>query len=378
MSFLNKIKNNSLGINTNPFTTERKAEKTVTTPLNKQQIDPFIAKKETGAPVTPVKPSFLGGVKPGVVNKPAGIPTGMPAAGKPAIPTMAKPTVVTPQKPAAAPSPVNQEATEATANPTPQEMIKDMESIDMKEPVKTEEKVLEPAKEEVKTEAVTEGKEESKAEEAAKDKTTKKKTTTKKKASTKTAKKTEVDEPIDEQLTETVETFFKMPRTTMKYSDAIQSVRGNFVDENWEEFRQSAIAESDAIVIESDMQEGAIKKTISKLSTLREKIWVQFMDTKTLLESLSNKDAEGLIERVKFVNLEGSNETARKKSGVLAVMNYKTDENENINLYELYDETKGRFYFLKGIMDTIQYKTQVLITMSSALKLEKNHINNHQ
>ena len=375
MSFLNKVKNNSLGIKTNPFTTERKAENTVTTPVNTPQVDPFVAK--AGAPTTPAKPSFLGGIKPGM-SKPAGIPTGVPggipAAGKPTMPTMAKPTVVTPQKPAAAPSPAT---AEVTAAPSPQEMIKDMENIDMKEPVKAEEKVVEPVKEEVKTEAATEEKEESKTEETAKAKsTTKKKATTRKKSTAK--KKEEVDEPINEQMAETVETFFKMPRTTMKYSDAIQSVRGNFIDENWEEFRQSAIAESDAIVIESDMQEGAIKKTISKLSTLREKIWVQFMDTKTLLESLSNKDAEGLIERVKFVNLEGSNETARKKSGVLAVMNYKTDDNENINLYELYDETKGRFYFLKGIMDTIQYKTQVLITMSSALKLEKNHINNHQ
>lgn len=378
MSFLNKVKNNSLGIKTNPFTTERKAENTVTTPVNAPQVDPFVAKAGAGAPTTPAKPSFLGGIKPGV-SKPAGIPTGVPtgvpAAGKPAMPampTMAKPTVVTPQKPvAAAPSPADKETAEVTTNLSPQEMIKDMESIDMKEPAKAEEKVAEPVKEEVKTEAATETKEESKAK-----KTTTKAKTTRKKVTTK--KKEEVDEPINEQLAETVETFFKMPRTTMKYSDAIQSVRGNFIDENWEEFRQSAIAESDAIVIESDMQEGAIKKTISKLSTLREKIWVQFMDTKTLLESLSNKDAEGLIERVKFVNLEGSNETARKKSGVLAVMNYKTDDNENINLYELYDETKGRFYFLKGIMDTIQYKTQVLITMSSALKLEKNHINNHQ
>lgn len=363
MSFLNKVKNNSLGIKTNPFVTERKAESTMTTP----PIDPFV--KQAGA--TPAKPSFLGGVKPGVPSKPAGIPT-VSKPSIPSMPTMAKPTVVTPQKPvAAAPSPVKEEKIEETINPSPQEMIKDMESIDMKEPVKVEET----AKEEVKKETVKQEEFNTEIEEK---KTKTKAKTTKKKTATKTAKKVEVDEPIDEKLAETVETFFKMPRTTMNYSDAIQSVRGNFIDENWEEFRQSAIAESDAIVIESDMQEGAIKKTISKLSTLREKIWVQFMDTKTLLESLSNKDAEGLIERVKFVNLEGSNETARKKSGVLAVMSYKTNENENINLYELYDETKGRFYFLKGIMDTIQYKTQVLITMSSALKLEKNHINNHQ
>lgn len=373
MSFLNKVKNNSLGIKTNPFVTERKVENTMTTPVNaQQQIDPFVSK--AGIPTQPAKPSFLGGTKTGISSKPTGIPKGVPSVAKPAMPAMAKPTIPTPQKPTA-PSPIKEKVT----NSSPQEMIKEMDSIDMKEPIKVKEKSVNPVQEEIKIETISETKNDIKTEEITEEKKAKTKTkTTRKKATTKTTKKNEVDEPIDESLAETIETFFKMPRTTMNYCEAIKSIRGNFVDENWEEFRQSAIAESDAIVIESDMQEGAIKKTISKLSTLREKIWVQFMDTKTLLESLSNKDAEGLIERVKFINLEGSNETTRKKSGVLAVMNYKTDENENINLYELYDETKGRFYFLKGVMDTIQYKTQVLITMSSALKLEKNHINNHQ
>ena len=124
------------------------------------------------------------------------------------------------------------------------------------------------------------------------------------------------------------------------------------------------------------MQEGAMKKTIARLSELREKVWVSFCDTKTLMESLSNKDVEGIIERTKFGNLEGANDTLRKKSGVLAVMNYQTPDGDIINLYEVYDETKERFYFLKGIMDTIAYKTNVLITMSSAIKMEKQHTNN--
>lgn len=371
MSFLNKVKNNSLGIKTNPFTTERKAESTMTA---QQFNDPFLAKPviPTGnqfGTTTAAKPSFLGGTKPSIPNK----PVGMPSAIKPNMP---KPAAATPSPvPVSAPTPAQVPTKEEVKkdnviNQSAQEMINEMETIEMKEPI-IEEKVA-------KQETFDTLAEEKKTETEEKKTKTKSKTS-RKKSSTKTAtKKTEVDEPINEELAETIETFFKMPKTTLNYAEAIKRVRGNFVDENWEAFRKSVIEESDAIVIESDMQEGAVKKTISKLSTLREKIWVQFMDTKTVLESLSNKDAEGLIERVKFVNLEGSNETARKKSGVIAVMNYKTDEGENINLYELYDETKDRFYFLKGIMDTIQYKTQVLITMSSALKLEKNHINNHQ
>ena len=369
MSFLNKIKNNSLGITTNPFTTGRKAENTVTTTPNVN--DPFMAKtasapKLGATPTTSNKPNFLGGVaKPfsgGIPspNKNATIPTMNKPTGVPSAPGIApKPSPVAPS------TPKTEVKTEVkNIDVSPQEMIKDMEQIEMKEA---------PQKEETKTDIESVEKKEVIVEE----KSTKTKAkTTRKRTATKT-KKTEVDEPINEELADKIEAFFKMPKTTVKYSEAVQNIKGNFIDKNWEEFRSDIIAESDSIFIESDMQEGAIKKTISKLSTLREKIWVQFMSTKHLLESISNKDAEGLIERVKFVNLEGSNETARKKSGVLAVMNYKTDEGENINLYELYDETKDRFYFLKGVMDTVKYKTDVLITMSSALKLEKGHINNH-
>lgn len=195
---------------------------------------------------------------------------------------------------------------------------------------------------------------------------------TKKKTSSSSDENSESDDTEKVQK-DVIESIFKIPTTDLSYAEAMQLINNNFIDEEWEEFRQNLIEESDDIVIESDMQEGAVKKTLSKLSILREKVWIPYMDTKVKLESLSNKDTEGLIERVKYSRAEGANDCLRKKSGIVAVMEYKTPNGENLNLYELYYETRKRFLFLKGILDSIAYKSNILITMSSAIKLEKNN-----
>jgi hypothetical protein len=368
MSFLDNVKANKPGIGggVNPFATSGGTKMTNST------NNPF-APKGTPAPAAP----FNIAVAPGAVPSKPAAPIGKPSfPGVPKAPGMAVPkpgAVPAPVKPATSPTPApveakadtKEEVKEKAKEVSTEEMIKDIKETKVEEPTAAQ---AETKKEAVEEKKATKAKAETKKE----TKTKSRKTSTRKKAEEATTKEV-VDTP---EVTETIETLFKMPTTSIKYSEAIQAIKSKFVDEEWENFRKEVIEESDKIVIESDMQEGAMKKTIAKLNALREKIWVNFVDTKSLFESLSNKDTEGLIERVKFASLEGANETIRKKAGVLAVMNYVTPEGENVNLYEVYDETKNRFYFLKSVMDTIKYKSDVLITMSSAIKMEKSHSNN--
>lgn len=369
MSFLDNIKTNKPGVGSgvNPFATGA---------MKANNSNPFAAKTTSApaaaAPANPFNiaatPAATGVVpKAGAVKKPAA-PTSIPTSAPKGVPTTAAPK--SPVMPSV-PTPVAPVVEEKAKDVSTEEIVKDMQEMTVEEPkveAPVEEKVETAVKEEVaepvKEEAVTEVKEEKK---------TRSRKTSSRKKTTKTVTEDVIDAPTEADL---VETLFKMPSTTVKYAEAIQAIKSKFVDEEWEAFRKEIIAESDDIVIESDMQEGAMKKTIAKLNALREKVWVNFVDTKALFESLSNKDTEGLIERVKFASLEGTNETSRKKAGVLAVMNYVTPEGEKINLYEVYDETKNRFYFLRSVMDTIKYKSDVLITMSSAIKMEKGHTNN--
>ena len=228
----------------------------------------------------------------------------------------------------------------------------------------TEEEVIE------KTEETKETGKEEKKEPAKKPK---KRTATKASNKKKSAAKANTKKKAEEK-TNDVADITDIPTTNMSFTEAIGQITSPFVDEEWEEFKKEVQDELSAIVITDDLNPGTLKVTISELSILREKIWFSYQETKTLFESLSSKDPEGLLERIKRVNLgAGNNDMERRKAGVMACMNYPTDAGE-INLYEVLDETRSRFNFLKSVLDSIQYKTDVLITMNGALKLEKDHV----
>lgn len=357
--------------------------------LNKARAQ---AQKTVGAtaPVTPAaKPAIPG--KPNVPGKPPiGGKPGLPKPGAPRPGGLPKPGMK-PPVPGHAPTPAKaKEETPLEAKSNPFLKKKDVpaptETIDkdpeMMAPIeeakaevkatkekaaeskKTEEKVEVPApveekKEEAKTETKETAKEEVKEEPKEEVKETKKKSTSKKKTTTKAKETTSTESTVE------------IPGTDMEYADAMVSIKSNFVDPEWEEFRTDIINRLNEIHITSDMTPAALKETISNLSGLRESIWVQYNDTKTAFEKLTAKEPEGLIERIKKLNATGSNAEERKINSILAVMNYKDGAGRNINLFELLDETRERFNFLKSVMDSSQYKTNVLVTMLGSLKLEK-------
>ena len=105
----------------------------------------------------------------------------------------------------------------------------------------------------------------------------------------------------------------------------------------------------------------------SELDSLHSYIHDKFMETKTALDNLTNKE-DGVLTVIKATNAKGSNETERKASGVTAAQKYKIGKN-TVDLFQLIAETRGRYNFLDGILKQIQFKKELLITVSSALKV---------
>lgn len=175
---------------------------------------------------------------------------------------------------------------------------------------------------------------------------------------------------------ETENVYVDSPTTRVSYGEAMEAIRSGFVDPEWETFQESVEEQLTAIEIADDMNAGTLKAAIASLSKLRQTIWSPFQSTKSTFEMLSSKEPEGLIERIKKISLgDGTNDLQRKKAGVEACLNYVDPRSgTHINLYEFLDETRMRYNFLKSTMDSIQYKTNVLITMSGALKLENAHV----
>ncbi|MCY7866005.1 hypothetical protein P8918_12730 [Bacillus spizizenii] len=238
-----------------------------------------------------------------------------------------------------------------------------------KEEVKEEAKKEKPKKEEVPekdSKEKAEAKEEEKKEAYEKAETKKKPTSSSKSSNKKKTTAAKQGDTEDEIPTD-------IPTTTVSFNEAVVSITSPFVDEEWNEFKQEVQEELSAIQITDDMNTGTLKIVISELSILREKIWFSYQESKNLYEHLSSKDPEGLIERVKRINLgKGNNDMERKKAGIMACMKYSTEAGD-INLFEVLDETRMRYNFLKSVIDSIKYKTDVLITMNGALKLEKDH-----
>ena len=196
---------------------------------------------------------------------------------------------------------------------------------------------------------------------------TKKDTTSTKTTARGGSRKTTVNAKSDEVIS--------IPRTTVSFDQAIRGISSNFVDENWNTFRKTVEDEVSAIEISQDMNPGTLKVTLQKLSDIRSRIWVPFQDLKSQYENLSSKEPEGLIERIKRINISSaSNDMERRKTGVLAVMHHKTPDGEEINLFEVLDEVRTRYTFLRAAMDNVTFKTNALITMNGALKLEQSHI----
>ena len=381
MNFLEQVKSGNL-TGANPFG----GTKEVNNPFAKAPVSnmetPMQSSAPTpspvSAPVSAPPPAPTAGIAPSApmgMPRPMGIPTPAPMAApvieeqKEEVVQVSEPDVeqVTEEPVVEAVQPTEAETEVVTENKTttPSFLAKVAQTVaEKKVETETSEVTTETIVQDIKTTDAETTIVEDKKEEAPKKRTTRKSTSRAKK------KTEEVKLPEDNEET-IINDLFTFPKSTIPYVEAIKTIDNAYVDEEWEKYRASLIEESDNILIEADMTEGALKKTIAQLNTLREKVWIAFNDIKHYYTTLSNKDVEGIIERIKYANYEGSNEIAREKAGVLAVMNYKDEHGNKINYYEIYDETKKRYIFLKSMMDTIQFKSDSLITMSASIKLEK-------
>lgn len=164
-----------------------------------------------------------------------------------------------------------------------------------------------------------------------------------------------------------------IPTTSVDYATAMDGITSPFVDEEWEAYKTEIEADLNAINIEDDMNPATLKAVTSKLTKLRNKVWNNYQGTKTQYENMCSKEPEGMIERIKRINLgDASNDMQRKKAGIEACMNFIDRNNNLVNLYEILDETRLRYNFLKGVMDSIEFKRSILVTMNGALKIESS------
>ena len=151
------------------------------------------------------------------------------------------------------------------------------------------------------------------------------------------------------------------------FNNVIDFFTNPIADPDWENLKNEILTRIDGIKIKSNIPPNVVLLVSSELDSLHSYIHDKFMETKTALDNLTNKE-DGVLTVIKATNAKGSNETERKASGVTAAQKYKIGKN-TVDLFQLIAETRGRYNFLDGILKQIQFKKELLITVSSALKV---------
>ena len=174
---------------------------------------------------------------------------------------------------------------------------------------------------------------------------------------------------VDEVEKETVscEKTDKQKTKGDSFNNVIDFFSNPIADPDWEALKNEILTRIDGIKIKSNIPPNVVLLISSELDSLHSYIHDKFMETKTALDNLTNKE-DGVLTVVKATNAKGSNETERKASGVTAAQKYKIGKN-TVDLFQLIAETRGRYNFLDGILKQIQFKKELLITVSSALKV---------
>lgn len=142
--------------------------------------------------------------------------------------------------------------------------------------------------------------------------------------------------------------------------------------DNWKDYEKNIVEKLDNIRIESDMNPGTLKYALAELNNLYDEISVPMVSVRKILDTLTDKDF-GIATSYKIMNkTNGSNEDERDRNSIIALTSVGE---EKLNFIAVIAAAKMRYIFLKSIMNRIQYKSQICITMSGAMKMELGFMN---
>lgn len=182
-----------------------------------------------------------------------------------------------------------------------------------------------------------------------------------------TVKEDEVVEDNEDKEEPTIEPIKKIKTTGETFNRISDFIVNPVADDEWERFKNDTLIKMSGIQIKENIPPNVILHVAADLDSMYSSIYDKYMETKTGLENLTNKE-DGILAVIKATNAKGSNETERKANGVAAAEKYKIDKT-TVNLFHLIAETRSRLNFLQGIIDQVRFKKDLLVTASAAIKV---------
>lgn len=177
----------------------------------------------------------------------------------------------------------------------------------------------------------------------------------------------EVVEDNEDKEALAIEPIKKIKTTGETFNRISDFIVNPVADDEWERFKNDTLIKMSGIQIKENIPPNVILHVAADLDSMYSSIYDKYMETKTGLENLTNKE-DGILAVIKATNAKGSNETERKANGVAAAEKYKIDKT-TVNLFHLIAETRSRLNFLQGIIDQVRFKKDLLVTASAAIKV---------
>ena len=139
-----------------------------------------------------------------------------------------------------------------------------------------------------------------------------------------TVKKDEVVEDNEDEEEPAIEPIKKIKTTGETFNRISDFIVNPVADDEWERFKNDTLIKMSGIQIKENIPPNVILHVAADLDSMYSSIYDKYMETKTGLENLTNKE-DGILAVIKATNAKGSNETERKANGVAAAEKYKID-----------------------------------------------------
>lgn len=163
--------------------------------------------------------------------------------------------------------------------------------------------------------------------------------------------------------------------TKYSFEEAATIIQSKFVNDGWLDFRTEVLKDLEEIKIDSDLNPGAIKVVIEQLAILYDKIAIPLQEANDVITCISDKDVGiGTIYKAYAAStIEKSNADIRSAAGYKALEKVNYNGNE-VNLLVVLMAAKLRYNFLNSVKNIIDFKRNLLITISSSNKIEASLI----
>ena len=186
-------------------------------------------------------------------------------------------------------------------------------------------------------------------------------------------KKTEEENKEKPEIhTEQYEQNYDVLGRKFDYDEMTGIVLDFFGEDEWNNIEEELTKKMNEIRIEPDMNPGTLKYALAALNNLYDEVATLYDNQQKLLVSLADKDLGAAVAYKKIYSV-GSNAEERERNGMIALTRANVD-GKTVNYIAMIAAVRIRNVFLSNFIRRIQYKSNLCITMSGAIKMEQNLI----